>query len=188
MMGGADAHSAGPSSREGCGREFNWSPARPYQPSLRETKRPPGFSAIVSWLESTDDFSSQEAVRAAWEALEGLSQEDRRYAFANAVACMFLKGQQQPILAQSLVSNRNLQTALGFDGHPGFARVASVLCDASQVDTSTSLAASLLLGRGWESVGSSQETLKNTVANLLVAILGGPGNTAFPMFFPKLFN
>ena len=178
MMCGAHAHSRGPDSGEGCGYEFNWSQARPYQPSLQETKQQPGFSAIVSWLESTGDFSSQEAVRAAGEALEGLSQEDRRYAFANAAACVFLKkGQHQPILAQSLLSNRNLQVALGFDGHPGFARVAAVLCDASQVGTSRSLAASLLLGRdGWESiVGSSQEKLRDTVANLLVAVLGGPG-------------
>lgn len=177
-MMGADAHSAGPSCREGCGL---------YQPGLHKTKRPPGFSAIVSWLESKDDFSSQGAVRAAGEALEGLNQEDRRYAFTNGAACMFLKGQQQPILAQSLVSDRYLQTALGFDGHPGFARVASVLCDASQVGTSRSLAASLLLGRdGWESMGGSQETLRNTVANLLVAILGGPGNTTFPFVFFKI--
>ena len=177
MTCGGHAHLRG-NHPEGCGHHFNWQQARPYQPSLLESvHRPPGFSAIVSWLSSTKDFSSQEAVHSAGEALQGLSAEDRRYAFANAVACALLKnGRQEPNLAQSLLSNARLQTALGFaDGHPGLVRVAAMLCDISEVAGSTSLAASLLVGRDeWESsVGTSGQKLRNAVVNLLVAVLGG---------------
>ncbi|CAK9070804.1 unnamed protein product [Durusdinium trenchii] len=185
MLCGGHAHT-NPLHREGCGREFFWSQARPYQPSVLETRQPPGFSAIATWLMDTDDFISDVADRAAEVALHGLAPADRRYAFANAAACVLLKrGQQKPNLAQALMSKQSLQATLGFED-PSLVPVAGMLCDASAVSASKSLTASLLLGRdGWESTVGTAQKLRNTVVNLLVAVLGGPDNNHLSMLLLK---
>ena len=59
-----------------------------------------------------------QAAQGAETALEGLSQEDRRYAFANACACAFLKRDQtQPAVAQALLSENSgpLRASLGLE-------------------------------------------------------------------------
>ena len=45
----------------GCGLEFHWNQARPYQPNLAEVRQPPGYSAISEWLLRDQDFSSDQA-------------------------------------------------------------------------------------------------------------------------------
>ncbi|CAJ1415619.1 unnamed protein product [Effrenium voratum] len=168
---------------EGCGREFNWSQARPYRPTLSEARQPAGYSAILAWLTSETFAPSAQTAEAA---LAGLCLEDRRYAFANAAACGLLKrGQSQPVLAEALRSDAALQQALGFQD-PRLAHVAAVLCDTSAL-RSSSLAAAVLVGRdGWDGAaggaGAEQNyKLRNALVNLLVAVLGSPDNNHLTM-------
>ena len=116
MTCGAHAHE-NLTHGHGCGLEFHWNQARPYRPHLADALRqPPGFSAILAWVMKDQDYSSAEAAQGAEAALQGLSQEDRRYAIANACACAFLKRDQtQPALAQALLREPSgpLHAALG---------------------------------------------------------------------------
>ena len=45
----------------GCGLEFHWNQARPYQPNLAEVRQPPGYSSILEWVLRDQDFSSDQA-------------------------------------------------------------------------------------------------------------------------------
>lgn len=133
------------------------------------------------------EFQSPAALAAAEAALQGLSPEDRRYAFGNACACALAKkNDARPALAQALTdaNNQRLRAALGLEDER-LARVAAVLCDPGQLAASESLVAAVFLGRdNWEEVAGNGENrcrLKNAMLNLLVVVLGVPDNNHLTM-------
>lgn len=145
-------------------------------------------------------FADPAAVEGANQALNGLSAADRRYATANACACLYLKaGQRNTGLADALLAEEfgALHTALGIaddaDGAVGrrFARIIAEFCDPRASEASTSLAAVSFLGRSAEFVVQGEDTeqfarqFRNSLVNLLVTIVGSEGNSHLAML---LFN
>lgn len=146
---------------------------------------------------SAHSIIASQAIQAAEAALQGLSPEDRRFAFANACACAFIKrNQTQPGLAEALTISNDLHQALGFGDAalgPRLAQVAAALCDVNRLPASESLAAAILRGDvaardlvavlgGDGNVEQAARRLKHAIINLLVAVIGSPNNNHLTMF------